>query len=342
MKIAIISKLWERSDPFSTGGTGAVVGNLAEGLVKRGHKVTLFASGNSKTKAALVSVTPRPYGDKNHYSEIKEFGNISRAFSSSGNFDIIDCHVEHKGLFFSRLVKTPVVHSLEYGEIPKEEIAFLKEHRRENFIMISKAMAKRLSFLNIAGVIHNGLDFSRFPFNEKPEDYFLFLGRLSPQKGPGIAIEAARSLKLKLILAGKTSRTDQRYLDKYVWPYVDNKRIIYAGEVGFKEKIRLLKSARAVLHPHTYFEAFGLVPVEAQACGTPAIVFPGGASREIVVSGRTGFIVKNIEGLMAAVKKIEGIDRRACRKFVAEKFPVEKMIDGYEKTYKRVIVNHKK
>lgn len=337
MKIAIISKLWEKSDPLSTGGTGVLVGALAEGLMQRGHRVTLFATGDSRTRARLVSVLKRPFSPTRPYSEIYEYLNIAEAFRLAGSFDIINCHVEHKSLIFSSIVKTPVVHTIGYGEFFGDELALLKRFRHQPFIAVSQAVARKFNFLNFRATIPIGLDNTRMPFNDRPKDYFLFLARLSPQKGPDAAIAAAKKAGVKLILAGKTNSTDKTYLEKKIFPHIDGKQIIYVGEVNFKLKIKLLKNACALIHPHSYFEAFGISMLEAQLCGTPVIAYPTGATAEVVENNRSGFIVKNPDDISKAIKKIDTINRNYCRQRAEKLFSLERMVSGYEKTFKQLI-----
>lgn len=337
MRIGIVSKLWERSDPESTGGTGVIVGNLVEGLVKRGHDVTLFATKDTKTKARLISVLSKPFSEKRPYSEIYEYLNIAKALRMTSRFDIINFHVEHKSLLFSNIIKTPLVHTIGYGEFFKDGLNLLKLYKRESFIAISQSINKKFKFLNFKGVVPVGLDYNNFPFNDKPDDYFLFLARLSPQKGVHLAVKAAKNAGIKLILAGKISSTDKKYLDQEVFPYIDGKKIIYAGEAKFNKKISLLKNARALIHPHTYFEAFGISMLEAQACGTPVITFPHGAAAEVVKNKKTGFIVNSLSAITKAIGKIDEIDRSACRQRAEKLFSLNQMISGYEKIYKRII-----
>lgn len=337
MKIAIISKLWEPTSPGSTGGTGVAIGNLVNGLSDRGHEVTLFATGDSKTKAKeLVAVREKPY--TNDYSEIQEFDNIASAFKRENDFDIIHSAVEHKSLFFSGIGKTPVLHSITYGEFFEQEMDILKKYSQENFVGISKAIAKKFNFLNFQGIIYNGLDLNDFPYQEESGDYLVFLARVSPQKGPHLAIKAAKELNKKLIIAGKTSDNDKEYLDKYFWPYIDNKQIIYKGEIGFKEKIELLRNAKCLLHPiENIFEAFGMSLIEAQALGTPVISYDNGSPLEVIDNNKTGYVVKGYAEMLEAVKSIDNIKRKACRAWVEEKFTLEKMVEDYESLYEKII-----
>ncbi|MFP4514436.1 MAG: glycosyltransferase family 4 protein [Parcubacteria group bacterium] len=337
MKIAIISKLWEPTSAQSTGGTGAAIGNLVNGLSDKGHEVSLFATGDSKTKAKeLVAVRESPFA--NDYSEIQEFDNIAGAFKRQEDFDIIHCAVEHKSLFFSGIGKTPVVHSIRYGEFFDQEMEILKKYSQENFVGISKAIARKFNFLNFQGIIYNGLDLESFPWQAKSQDYLVFLARVSPQKGPHLAIKLAKDLNKKLIIAGKINDSDQDYLDKYFWPYIDNEQIIYKGELGFAEKIDLLRNAKCLLHPiETMFEAFGMSLIEAQALGTPVISYDNGSPLEVISQGKTGYVVKNYNEMLEALRSIDKIKRKDCRAWVEENFSLEKMVVDYENLYKKII-----
>ncbi len=337
MKIAIISKLWEATEPQSTGGTGVAIGNLVNGLVERGHQVTLFATGNSRTKAQdLVAVRKTPFTDD--YSEIQEYDNIAGAFKRSESFDIIHAAVEHKSLFFSGISKIPTLHSIRYGEFFQQEMDILKKYKDENFVGISQAIKDKFSFLNWRGIVYNGLDLKEFPWQEKKQDYLLFLARLSPQKGPHLAIKAAKKLNKKLILAGKVSASDQKYLDEEVWPYVDDEQIIYKGELGFKDKIELLKQAKCLLHPiEKIFEAFGMSLIEAQACGVPVISYNNGSPLEVINHGKTGYVVNNFEEMLEAIKNINEIKSQDCRAWVEDNFSLSKMTKSYENLYNKII-----
>lgn len=331
MRIAVVSKLWEETSPFSNGGTGAVVGILTEELVRRGHEVTLFATGDSKTSAKLVSVKKSPWNKD--YSEPIEYLNIAQAFSQRNKFDVIDCHVEQKACFFAGITETPCLINISYGEFSNDELNILKKYKNLNFLSVSRELQSLLPFLNWIGNIHHGINSDLFTFNDRPGDYFLFLGRVSPQKGPHIAIEIAKKLNTKLILAGKMVDSDRDYLEKYILPEIDGVNIVYHGVADFKEKIELLGGAQALLHPIQYFEAFGLTLIESMVCGTPVVSFDNGAPKEIVENGKTGFVVKNTEEMISALKKIPEINRRDCRLLVEEKFSAKKMVDSYEKVF---------
>ncbi len=337
MKIAIISKLWEPTSSNSTGGTGVAIGNLVNGLSDKGHEVTLFATGDSKTKAKeLVSVREKSF--TNDYSEIQEFDNIAGAFKREKDFDIIHSAVEHKSLFFSGIGQTPVLHSIRYGEFFDQEMDILKKYSQENFVGISEAIAKKFNFLNFQDIIYNGLNLDDFPWQEEGQDYLIFLARVSPQKGPHLAIKLAKDLNKKLIIAGKTSDSDKDYLDKHFWPHIDNEQIIYKGEIGFAEKIELLRNAKCLLHPiENIFEAFGMSLIEAQALGTPVVSYDNGSPLEVIKQGKTGHIVKNYAEMVEAVKKINKIKRKDCRQWVEDNFSLEKMVEDYERLYKKII-----
>jgi len=336
MKIAIVSKLWESTDPHSTGGTGLSVGLLADELVKRGHKVTVFGTGDSKTKAKLISVRQSPW--ENDYSEPIEYLNIAQAFSQHNKFDIIHCHVEYKAAMFADLVKTtPHLMSIRYGQLFADEIKILKKYRQLNWSTNSGAMTKLLPFIKFQGVVYNGLDLKRYPFNKNKNDYLLFLARLSPQKGPDTAISIAKKLGRKLILAGKIVDSDKPFLTKKVLKQIDGRQIQYVGEVKFTEKIKLLKNASALIYPNIVFEACSNAILEAQACGTPVIAFDKGSNKELILNNKTGFVVKNSTQMAEAIKRLNEIDPQNCRQHIIKKFSVENMANGYEKLYLKLL-----
>lgn len=339
LKIAMVSKLWEETSSKSKGGTGAAVGNLVDGLVERGHHITLFATENSKTKAQkLVSVIKKPYSEKNQYSEIKEYLNIARAFKMAEKFDIIHCHSEHKSVLFADLVKTPSLHTISYGEFFKDEINLLKEYRHLNFVTLSRAMGKMFSFIKFKDVIYNGLDLKKFLFSPNHQNYFLFLGRISPQKGPDIAIKIEKKFNHKLILAGKVDPVDKKFFEQKIVRYIDGQKIIYKGLVGFKEKIKLIKNAKALILPTKVSDACNTVILEAMACGAPVITFDRGSNKELVEDGVTGFVVKNEKEMTEAIKNIDQIKRRDCYTRAEKFFSSEKMVDEYEKIYQQLIL----
>lgn len=337
MKIALVSKLWEPTSSQSIGGTGFIVGSLADGLVERGHEVTLYASGDSETKAKLISVSEKHIWDR--FPEALYYLTIAKAFRDAKNYDIIDCHVEEKAMFFGPLVEIPVVHTFEFGLFDEEQKKVFEEYRDQKCISISYACRKIYPRLNWIANNYNGIRVEDFPFSEKPGDHLLLLGRVSAQKGVHHAVQVALKSGLKLYVAGKVVEEDKEYLEKGFWPYVDNEKIIYLGIVNYQEKMPLLKNARALISPLCYLEAFGLNLVEAMACGTPVVAFDRGAAGELVRDGVTGFIVPpdDVEGMVRALKRVKELDRAQCRRLVEKKFTVDKMVDGYEKIYRKVL-----
>jgi len=336
MKIAIISKLWEETTPLSRGGTGASIGSLVDGLVDKGHQITLFATGDSNTRArGLVAVREKPFRDD--YSEIQEYDNISRAFKRHKEFDIIHCAVEHKSVFFGGLTDTPSLHSIRYGEFFEQEEELLKRNKNLNFMANSQAVTKFLPFLNWQGVVYNGVSIDKFPFNEQAGDYLLFLARITEQKGVDRAIQVARASGKKLILAGKMADKDSEFIKKKVSPFIDDKQIKYLGEVTQERKIELLRNAYCLIQPNRLFEACSNSFLEAMACGTPVVTLDKGSNRELVKSGFTGFVAEKEEDLTDAVFKIRDIKRKDCRERVEKYFSREKMVEGYLNLYKKII-----
>lgn len=336
LRIAIVSKLWEETSPDARGGTGSSMGILVNGLVDKGHKVTLFASNNSKTKAQkLISVRSKHYqGD---YSEIHEYSNIAAAFRLADKFDIIHCAVEHKSVLFGDLVSTPSLHSIRYGEFFAHELELLKNYKNLNFVGNSLALKKELAFLNWQGVVYNGLDIDKFIRRKERGSYLLYLARLSPQKGIDIAVRAAIKSGLKLIIAGRISSTDERFLKNKVYPFIDNKQIEYRGEVLGKKKKKLIAGAYCVLHPNRIFEACSNTILEAMASDVPVIAFDKGSNKELVIGGQTGYIVKDLKGVLEAIKKIELIKRQDCSQRIKKYFSAEQMVANYEKIYYKLI-----
>ena len=336
LKIAIVSKLWEETSPFSKGGTGSSLGFLVNGLVDNGHRVTLFATANSKTKAQeLISVRKKPY--KGDYSENHEFENISNAFKDANKFDIIHCGVEHKSVFFGNLSKTPSLHSIRYGEFFDQEIELLKKYSHLNYVSNSYAIKNLFPFLNWQGVVYNGIDYNQFKVSKKAGDYLLFLARLTPQKGIDTAISIAKSLKMKLVIAGKMSETDKLFLEKKVLPFIDNKQIIYLGEVLGRKKINLLKNAYCLIQPNKIFEACSNSILEAMASAVPVVTYNKGSNNELVKDNKTGFLVNNEAEMAKAVLKVKNLKKSDCLLRVKKYFSLKKMVSNYERIYYKLI-----
>jgi len=353
LRIAQVAPLWFPIPPKKYGGVERIVHYLTEGLVKKGHNVTLFASGDSKTKAKLVPGWPqslnkekikgKPISWKNSVFPLL---NISQAFEQAHKFDIIHIHENKLCLsnFFTSFIKTPVVITI-HDEFPTPEFksrwALFTKYKKNNYISISKShqkLGKKIG-INFVDNIYNGIDFSLFKFNKNKGEHLTWLGRSAAKKGAEEAIIIAKKAKEKLLLAGRidvNSPVSLEYYRNHMKPYF-NKNIKYIGEVNDSQKNKFLGNAKALLYPISWEEPFGLVMAEALACGTPVIVFDRGSAREVIKDGKTGFIVKNIREAVAAVKKIDQIDRRDCRKWVEENFSIEKMVDNYEKVYYKVL-----
>jgi glycosyltransferase involved in cell wall biosynthesis len=340
MRIAQIAPLWERVPPPAYGGIELVVALLCNELVRRGHEVTLFASGDSITDARLESVHHQALRLD---STVKEYGiyemlNLARAYERADDFDVIHSHMGCASLVYAGLVKTPTVHTLHGIFTPDNEKLFT--HAKEQpYISISDSQREPRLGLNCRATVYNGINVDTFQFHDKPQDppYLAFLGRLSPEKGPHHAIAIAKKSGMTLKMAGKVDVVDREFFEAEIAPHIDGDQIQYLGEANHVMKNRLMGGALGTLFPITWREPFGLVMVEALASGSPLIAMPLGSVPEIVEDGKVGFLCNTVDDCVAAVGKLHQIDRAACRQHVIDKFSMQSMTSGYEAVYEEVL-----
>lgn len=355
LKIAQLSTPFFDVPPKTYGGTELVVSNLTEELVKRGHRVTLFATGDSKTEARLEYVFKNALGagkPKNLLSNLAKklpwapaLPSLYHAilpFEKANQFDIIHNNFHYYGLFFSSLVKTPTLTTyhgdLSTAEECKIEKLILERYKKNFWTAISESQKRKTKIkLNFLKVIHHGIPIERFSFSQKHQNYLVWLGRITKKKGVLEAIKVAKIAGEKLVIAGIINPRDTEYFKKEIKPKIDNRLVFYIGPVNHQKKVKLLKNAKALLYPILWEEPFGLVMAEAQACGTPVIAFQKGSVPEIVKDKKTGFIVKNTKEMAKALKKIKEINRKDCRENIEKNFTVKKMADEYEKVYYKIL-----
>jgi glycosyltransferase involved in cell wall biosynthesis len=356
MRIALVATLEERVPPPKYGGIELVVAHLANLLVERGHKVYLLASGDSLTKAELIPIFPRALRKESEIINLDlrdqfKYLSIARILDvlKKIKLDLIHSHIGWRMAPFVSFLKVPTLITLHAPlDVPKTQYIY-RMFPHLSYVAISNAQRKALPELNYVATIYNGIDLSQFDFNPHPKDYFAFLGRISPEKGTLEAIMAAKKAGVKLKIAAKIDMVDREYFENKIKPLIDGEQIEFIGEIGPKKKNLFLKNARALLAPIQWEEPFGLYFIEAMATGTPVIVFNRGSASEIVIDGKTGFVVKpfdknkkiNLDDFVKAIKKIDQIDRQQCRKRVAEFFTAEKMVKNYENLYYKLIQKNK-
>ena len=340
MKIAQIAPLAERVPPPAYGGIELVVSLLTEELVRRGHEVTLFASGDSITSATLESVHPRALRLD---STVKEYGiyemlQLSKLYEKAGEFDIIHSHVGCAALPYSRLVKTPTVHTLHGIFTPDNEKMFVFA-RTQPYVNISNSQREDRLNLNCVATVYNGIDPATYEFYPQPDNppYLAFLGRISPEKGAHLAIEIAKRSGWHLKIAGKVDIVDREYYEQEIKPHIDGEQIEYLGEANHAQKSVLMGGAVATLFPITWREPFGLVMIESMVTGTPVIAMKLGSTSEVIVHEKTGFLCESVEECIAANEPSRELDRSACRQHAVDRFSVKTMVDGYEAVYRQIL-----
>ncbi|WP_293127981.1 glycosyltransferase family 4 protein [Microcoleus sp. bin38.metabat.b11b12b14.051] len=340
MRIAQIAPLFERVPPPAYGGIELVVSLLTEELVRRGHEVTLFASGDSITSATLESVHPRALRLD---STVKEYGiydmmQLSKLYEKAGEFDIIHSHVGCAALSYSRLVKTPTVHTMHGIFTPDNEKMFSLA-RTQPYVSISNSQREDRLNLNCVATVYNGIDPATYEFHPQPDNppYLAFLGRISPEKGAHLAIEIAKASGWHLKMAGKVDMVDREYFEQEIKPHIDGKQIEYLGEANHAQKSVLMGGAVATLFPITWREPFGLVMIESMVTGTPVIAMKLGSTPEVIVQGKTGFLCETVAECIAAIEPSRELDRSACRQHAIDRFSVKTMVDGYEAVYREIL-----
>ena len=335
MRIAQIAPLAEPVPPEMYGGTERVVSLLTEELVRRGHQVTLFASGDSETEARLVSVTRealrlRPDDVDPNLHLMLELGLV---FERAEQFDVIHSHVDYFGLPFARLVRTPVLTTL-HGRLDLPGLRTIYErYDTAPLVSISDNQREPIPGANWAATVYNGTDLNSFTFREEIGDYFAFVGRICPEKNVEGAIAIARRTGVPLRIAAKVDPVDVDFYESVIKPLIDGRHVEYLGELGDVDKDELLGSARALLFPVDWPEPFGLAMTEAMACGTPVLALRRGSVPEVVEDGVTGFVRDSEEDLADVADEVTTLSRRACRERVERYFSVEVMTDGYEAVY---------
>jgi glycosyltransferase involved in cell wall biosynthesis len=345
MRIAQVAPLWERVPPPGYGGIELLVSLLTDELVRRGHEVTLFASGDSITLAKLKSIHPRALRLD---PQVREYGiyemlELSAVYEQAQEFDIIHSHMGCAALLPSRLVKTPTVHTLHGIFTPDNEKSFIYA-KEQAYVSISNSQREPQLGLNYVATVYNGIDVSSHHFYSQSDEpaYLAFLGRMSPEKGPHLAIEIAKAAGWKLKLAGKIDPVDMDYFKTAIQPLIDGEQIEYLGEADHIMKNKLMGGATATLFPITWREPFGLVMIESMAAGTPVIALRMGSTPEVIRDGISGILCDNIEDCINAIPNVKTIDRRGCRNYVQAHFSTAKMTNGYEAVYESIFAGQAK
>lgn len=381
MRIAQLAPLWVEVPPKKYGGTELIASLITEELVRRGHEVTLFANGESQTKAKLVSIIDRPLYQVLGGFDFKNItyhllnARLCYQFAKEGRFDIVHNHAV-ESLLFAPFSSVPTVTTL-HSSIPYDDPALGEVVKDENFVSVSNAQRRNNPQFNYVATVYHGIEVEKFEFNPSPKDYLFYLGTIWPLKGVDVAVEVARRTGRTLIMAGdirsdeETKRvaekgkivlpdevTEAPFIKGFVKPRLTcdltrkevtdsvlkevkeiKKGIVLLPELNFSQKVSLYKDAYAFVFPIRWNEAFGLVVPEAMACGTPVVAFDNGAVPEVVDDGVTGFVVESGDekGLAKAVAQAGRLNREKIRKVAEEKFSVKRMVDNYEKVYKKIL-----
>ncbi len=338
MRIAQVAPLYESVPPKLYGGTERIVHYLVEELVRQGHEVTLFASGDSESSAQLVSCWPRALrlegkvqqGLAPHLLALEE---VARR---AGEFDVVHFHVDYVAFPYARRIGTPSVSTL-HGRLDMPELAPLfDEYREHPVVSISNDQRRPLPRANWVATVHHGLPEDLYRLERRPEEYLAFLGRICPEKRPDLAIAIARRAGLPLKIAAKVDPADRRYYEEVIRPLLDHPLVEFVGEIGEAEKQEFLGRALALLFPIDWPEPFGLVMIEAMACGTPVIAFPRGSVPEVIEDGVTGFVVPDVASAAHAVRRIESLDRARIREVFERRFTARRMAADYLAVYERI------
>lgn len=339
MRIAQVAPLFESVPPKYYGGTERVVSYLTEELVRQGHEVTLFASGDSVTKAHLVAGCRRALRlDKHCVDQMAHHVlMLEMLLRRAHEFDIIHFHVDYMHYPLSRRQPTPHVTTL-HGRLDIPDLVPLyREFNDVPVVSISMSQRDPLPEANWKACIHHGLPPDLYTFRAQPGDYMAFIGRISPEKRVDRAIEIAKAIQVPLKIAAKVDDVDREYFESLVKPLLQHPLVEYVGEIGDGEKDEFLGCATVLLFPIDWQEPFGLVMIEALACGTPVVGYRRGSVSEVLEEGETGFIVKDQAEAIEAVRRIPTLSRERCRRAFEERFTVSRMAGEYLRLYERII-----
>ena len=339
MKIAQVSPLFESVPPKHYGGTERVVSYLTEALVAQGHEVTLYASGDSETRARLVAATPRSLRTDATVLDslahhVRQLEQLAR---DAARFDIIHFHIDYLHFPWSRREGWPQITTL-HGRLDIADLPPLYDEFADMpVVSISNAQRQPLPHANWQGTVYHGLPEDVLPFSEAPDGYLAFIGRISREKRVDRAIEIARQTQLPLRIAAKIDDADRAYFEREIRPLFDLPFVEYIGEIGEHEKAAFLGGARALLFPIDWAEPFGLVMIESMACGTPVVAWRRGSVPEVMTDGETGFVVSSMPEAVAAVRRIGTVDRAACRRVFEQRFLASRMAEDYVRIYEAII-----
>ena len=334
MKIALLAPIAWRTPPLKYGPWEQVTSNIAEGMVKKGLDVTLFATGNSYTSGKLEHVSEAAYAEDSSIDpKVWECLHISNVMERAAEFDIIHNNFDFLPLTYSRLINTPMITTI-HGFSSQQIIPVYKKYNSNNHY-VSISDSDRSAELDYTATVYNGIDSKDFTFNDSPKDYLLFFGRIHPEKGTYESIQIAKKTKRKLIISGLIQ--DEPYFEEKVKPFINDEDIIYVGNSGPAERDKLLGEASALLHPISFDEPFGLSVAEAMMCGTPVIAFKRGSMSELIQDKQTGYLVETVEEAVEAVNDLYSINRKYCNEWAVSNFSLEKMIEGYYNVYKKTL-----
>lgn len=332
MRVALLGPIAWRTPPRHYGPWERVTGLLADGLADRGVDVTLFATLDSVTRAALDGVCPRPYEeDPEADGRVWEALHVAHALGRSGEFDLVHNHLDWLPLAFARFARAPLLTTVHGFSSPR----ILPAYRRSGSAFVSISDADRAPGLDYVATIHHGVDPGELPFAPAGGEALVCFGRIHPDKGTADAVAIARRAGRPLVICGPVQ--DARYFEEDVAPHVDGDAVRYLGSVGPQERAAVLGAAACLVHPIAFAEPFGLSVAEAMVCGTPVLAYARGSMPEIVEDGVTGRLVADVDEAAAAVDEVAALDRARCREAALARFSADRMVDDYLAVYARLL-----
>jgi len=339
MRIAQIAPAWESVPPQGYGGTERVVSYLTEELVRQGHDVTLFATADSQTSARLVSIAERGVRSDANLTDATPLhvAACARVFEMAEEFDILHFHLDYVHFPLVQYSPVPTLTTFHNRLDLPELVPVFRQFRKCPVVSISRSHRKPAAYMNWVGTVYHGLALDLYHLQESPQGYLAFLGRICPEKGVDRAIRIANELGLPLKIASKVDDQQRSYLENEIRPLMSLANVEFVGEIGDREKQDFLGNAAALLFPINWPEPFGLVMIEALACGTPVIAFRNGSVDEVMEHGVSGFICETIEEAVKGVRRIRELSRLRCRQYFEERFSVTRMANDYVALYQAQI-----